>query len=411
MTAPLVVEPLPADAVVPPAPLGRPVSAFPSRTEVEAMAFLANTLVRSTVPLPADALTAEAVFAKLLVGREWGLGPMVSIYQIHFIEGKATLPASIQVALVAARGLGRIEVVLSEDDRACVQVSRNDWQPDRHVLVTWTLEDARRAGLLDKKNWRKYPRAMLVARAQTEAIHQCFPDLLAGNVCSPDELGAETDEQGRWVDVEFLSSPRVPAGGMVVSSSSAVPAAPTVSTTCECASSSVGPPGNVTTIGAPAPDSVEPTAPPTLERAPAPLTVADRIAGLVKRLAYSRAAWLEYLARLGVTSLRTMSDAQQQQTLALLQTLDSIRRLRQLVGLNDTEWMSIVLARRRIRNELLLSLADAQQINDKLTDRTPFGGTAPNAACTADPPGAEPVATDIADVPANPPAPGACPAG
>lgn len=48
--------------------------------------------------------------------------------------------------------------------------------------IKWTLETAKKAGLLEKQGtpWHKYPRAMLKARVITEGIRLCYPQALNG---------------------------------------------------------------------------------------------------------------------------------------------------------------------------------------------------------------------------------------
>jgi hypothetical protein len=41
--------------------------------------------------------------------------------------------------------------------------------------MSWTIEQAKKAGLTNKDNWRNYPRAMLRARLIAEAIRTVYP--------------------------------------------------------------------------------------------------------------------------------------------------------------------------------------------------------------------------------------------
>lgn len=56
------------------------------------------------------------------------------------------------------------------------------------MRLSWTLEDARRAGLLDRgENWQKYPRAMLRARLISEGVRTIFPGVAIG-LYTPEEV-------------------------------------------------------------------------------------------------------------------------------------------------------------------------------------------------------------------------------
>jgi len=59
------------------------------------------------------------------------------------------------------------------------------------MSVTWTLEMAERAGLLNKQNWKKYPEAMLWARAASQLCRMLFADCFAGATYTPEEIGAD----------------------------------------------------------------------------------------------------------------------------------------------------------------------------------------------------------------------------
>src|SRR4029077_6020412 len=48
------------------------------------------------------------------------------------------------------------------------------------VTLTWTLQDAKRARLLEKDIWRTYPAQMLRARVTADLARLVFPDAVAG---------------------------------------------------------------------------------------------------------------------------------------------------------------------------------------------------------------------------------------
>lgn len=127
----------------------------------------------------------EAVLACILAGHEAGLSPMTSLRSIHVIEGRPAMSAELMRAIVNRAG-HEMWIEESTTTRAIVAGKRSG--SARELKVTWTEDDARRANLLGKDNWKKYPRAMLVARASTELARYLFPDVLAGISHSIEEL-------------------------------------------------------------------------------------------------------------------------------------------------------------------------------------------------------------------------------
>jgi hypothetical protein len=72
-------------------------------------------------------------------------------------------------------------------------------------IVTFTAEEARIAGT---QNMGKFPKNMLFARCISNLHRFYLPDLFNGaQVYTPEEFGAEIDDQGRLVDIEQESDP------------------------------------------------------------------------------------------------------------------------------------------------------------------------------------------------------------
>jgi hypothetical protein len=145
----------------------------------------------------ADARAAAQAAVKVLAGREQGFGPIAAMTGIHLVQGKVTLSASLIAARI--RRSDRYDYhILRLDDQACtIEVVMDG---EAIGTSTFTIDDAKRAGLESGTNWRKYPRNMLFARAISNAARWFCPDVFAGSpVYMPDELGAEVDEEGMIV--------------------------------------------------------------------------------------------------------------------------------------------------------------------------------------------------------------------
>lgn len=122
--------------------------------------------------------------------------PMTAITGISVINGRPTASAQLIGGLV--RRAGHKLRVESTDTRATAIIIRAD-DPSFEFRVEWTMDRARKAGLGGRGPWQQYPAAMLAARAITEVARMAAPECLFGVIYTPEELGAEVDDEGQIV--------------------------------------------------------------------------------------------------------------------------------------------------------------------------------------------------------------------
>ena len=136
----------------------------------------------------------EAVVAAILQGHELGIEPMASLAKIHIIEGRPSIAAELMRALVQRAGH---EIWLEEASNTKVTLGGRRRGEENATRITWTADDAKRARLDTKQNWRSYPRAMLVARATGELCRLLFADVLAGISYASEEVrdGFDLEEE------------------------------------------------------------------------------------------------------------------------------------------------------------------------------------------------------------------------
>jgi hypothetical protein len=127
----------------------------------------------------------EAVLACILTGHELGIGPMQALSKIHVVDGRPAAAAELMRALVLSAGH---DIWVEESTSTRVRMGGRRAGSSRDSYATWTTDDARGAGLLGKDNWKRYPRAMLLARATAELCRAVFPDVLAGISYTVEEL-------------------------------------------------------------------------------------------------------------------------------------------------------------------------------------------------------------------------------
>lgn len=147
-----------------------------------------TALVAAASSLAPDALRGKPQDALivLMAGRELGLQPMQSMRMLRVIKGNVTMAADATVALVRRSGdCVEWRLVESTAQRATYTTRRKgDTEP---TTLTWTIEQAQRAGLTGGTGWRSYPEAMLRARCAAALARIVYPDLVAG-IYDPDEL-------------------------------------------------------------------------------------------------------------------------------------------------------------------------------------------------------------------------------
>lgn len=168
----------------------------------------ANTVCKgSLVPKAYQGSPANVLIA-MDFGRSMGLSPAESLYRITVINGKPTASAELIAANVRRAG-HKLRVKKDEQaKKATVEIVRAD-DPDYTFRVTWDMAKAQQAQLSGKENWKKYPMAMLTARAITECARDACPEALYGVVYTGEEMEGGFGSDGYQIEV-LDDSPRQP---------------------------------------------------------------------------------------------------------------------------------------------------------------------------------------------------------
>lgn len=126
-----------------------------------------------------------AMTSIVLTGRELGVGPMQSLNGGFFdVQGKITMSAEMMRSLLRKRGHSLKKV--SHDEKQCTLLgkrkdTKDEWQE------TFTMDDAARAGLTGRDNWKKHPKDMLLASCTRKLCRALFPDIFGGTIQDSDE--------------------------------------------------------------------------------------------------------------------------------------------------------------------------------------------------------------------------------
>ena len=150
-----------------------------------------------------DTRQASQAIVKILAAREIGLGPFAGMTGINIIQGRPAFGANLMASCVKKSGRYNYRVTEMTDKACTIEfLERLDGRWASCGVSTFTLEDAKKAGT---KNLDKFPRNMLFARAMSNGVRWYCPDVMNGSVVyTPEELGAETDQDGNVISVESV---------------------------------------------------------------------------------------------------------------------------------------------------------------------------------------------------------------
>jgi hypothetical protein len=144
-----------------------------------------------------DSREAAQAIVKVLAGRELGFGAFASMTGVAIIQGKPVVGANLTAAAIKQTGKYNYRVTEHTEQVCRIKFFENGQEVG---VSSFTMEDARAAGLVGKDNWKKYPRNMLFARAISNGQKWYAPDVYNGvTVYTPDEMGAVVDEEGNAV--------------------------------------------------------------------------------------------------------------------------------------------------------------------------------------------------------------------
>jgi hypothetical protein len=126
--------------------------------------------------------TAEQMLALMLIAQAEGRHPAIVARDYYVIQGRPTLKTDAMLSRFQEVG-GRVQWHKLTETEAEATLSHPQ---GGEVKLSWTLEMAKKAGLVKPGPWQQYPRAMLRARLISEGIRTVYPAVVCG-VYAPEE--------------------------------------------------------------------------------------------------------------------------------------------------------------------------------------------------------------------------------
>lgn len=145
-----------------------------------------------------DATSISKAITKALIGESMGMGLVQAMNSLYVIDGKVAMD-SHAIRNTAVMAGYTIKTLTLDETKAVLEWSiRKDGKEELLGLSEYTQEDAVKAGLWDKPNWRKFPKDMLFARAITRGARMYANQAFANQpVYERDEI----DPNGQYVDL------------------------------------------------------------------------------------------------------------------------------------------------------------------------------------------------------------------
>jgi hypothetical protein len=118
----------------------------------------------------------EQVMTLMMLCQAEGLPPIKALQQYHIINGTPSKKADTLLAEFKKNG-GHVKITKYSDEIVEGEFKTPDGS---ELTANWTIERAKKAGLIGRENWIKYPRAMLRARLIAEMVTTLMPEIKVG---------------------------------------------------------------------------------------------------------------------------------------------------------------------------------------------------------------------------------------
>jgi hypothetical protein len=152
--------------------------------------------------LPKAINSRQKAITIALMGSELGLSPMQALCGIYVVNGMTALRGSLMLRLIYERISGARISITTPPEKADMECTVEMQRPQGKALsFRFTLEDAKKAGFLNKPIWQQHTATMLRWAAIRTGARVVFADAIAGCYME-DEIPGSADVTAETVEVE-----------------------------------------------------------------------------------------------------------------------------------------------------------------------------------------------------------------
>ncbi|MBW2675726.1 MAG: hypothetical protein JRD89_20360 [Deltaproteobacteria bacterium] len=156
-----------------------------------------------------DAKSKSQAIVKVMAGAEVGIPPFASMSGVNIIKGTPTFSANLIATLVDNDPRYSYRVKKATDTECVIEwfqggvkVGESSFTiEEAKKIKQWNKKKGTWEPLTDKMAWKNYPSDLLFARTMTRGQKRFAAGVAGGApIYTPEELGAEADEDGNIID-------------------------------------------------------------------------------------------------------------------------------------------------------------------------------------------------------------------
>lgn len=144
--------------------------------------------------------SAAQALVKIIAGREQGLAPIQAMSSVFIFDDKICYLTKVFLAKIK-KTKGYDYRIKESNDKVCTI----EFYRESKLIgtTTYSYQDACKAGLVNKDNWKKYPQIMLYYRAGSNGIKMFMPEIIDGIYLYEDFDVTTEQEKPKSFDVDM----------------------------------------------------------------------------------------------------------------------------------------------------------------------------------------------------------------
>lgn len=123
-----------------------------------------------------DVKTAAQAVVKILAGKELGLSPIEAMNSLYIVNDKIAVLTNTIASRMKKSGKYDYKINKLDETECSITFLAINGETKELGISVFTIKDAAKAGIVNKDNWKNYPRNMLFARAFSNGARWYCPD-------------------------------------------------------------------------------------------------------------------------------------------------------------------------------------------------------------------------------------------